>query len=152
MRPVEGNNTAARWAGFRGMRPIISVFLLAAAAVVVYAASGTIPSQPGNVAGPTYPESEPGKYLMTFVELGSVSCIPCQKMQPIMKEIEQEYAGKVRVVFYDVWQDRRPAEHYGINIIPTQVFLDRAGKEFFRHQGFFPKEEIVKLIKTKGVM
>ena len=27
---------------------------------------------------------------MTFVELGSVGCIPCDKMQPIMKEIAEE--------------------------------------------------------------
>jgi thioredoxin 1 len=29
----------------------------------------------------------------TFVELGSVGCIPCDKMQPIMKEIAEEYKG-----------------------------------------------------------
>ena len=27
-------------------------------------------------------------YQVTFVELGSVNCIPCKMMQPIMKEIE----------------------------------------------------------------
>jgi len=31
---------------------------------------------------------------VTFVELGSVGCIPCDKMQPIMKEIEEEYKGQ----------------------------------------------------------
>ncbi|HNX97437.1 MAG TPA: thioredoxin, partial [Candidatus Aminicenantes bacterium] len=30
--------------------------------------------------------------LVTFVELGSVKCIPCKMMQPVMKAIEQEYA------------------------------------------------------------
>ena len=42
-------------------------------------------------------------YKVTFIELGSVNCIPCKMMQPIMKEIEAEYRGQVRVVFYDVW-------------------------------------------------
>jgi thioredoxin 1 len=31
------------------------------------------------------------------------------------------------------------------------VFLDAEGKEFFRHEGYYPKDEIVKLLKTKGV-
>ena len=33
--------------------------------------------------------------LVTFVELGSVNCIPCRMMQPIMTEIEQQ-SGKGR--------------------------------------------------------
>jgi len=36
-------------------------------------------------------------------------------------------------------------------VIPTQVFLDESGKEFFRHQGFFPKDEIEKLLVEKGL-
>lgn len=90
---------------------------------------------------------------VTFIELGSVRCIPCKKMQPIMQQIEQEYAGQVKVVFYDVWtQEGRPyAYKYKIRLIPTQVFLDKEGNEFFRHEGFFPKEELVKILKQKGV-
>lgn len=90
---------------------------------------------------------------VTFVELGSVNCIPCKMMQPIMKEIEKEFAGQVKVIFYDVWtQAGRPyAQQYRIRVIPTQVFLDATGKEYYRHEGFFPKEELVKILKQKGV-
>jgi len=68
-----------------------------------------------------------------------------------MKEIAEEYAGQVQVVFYDVWKDPKPARKYGIRLIPTQVFIDQDGKEFFRHVGFFPKEEILKILKQKDV-
>jgi len=93
------------------------------------------------------------KIKVTFVELGSVGCIPCKMMQPIMKEIEEEYKNQVRVIFYDVWKEEgRPyAEKYKIRVIPTQVFLDENGKEYFRHEGFFPKEELVEVLKQKGV-
>jgi thioredoxin 1 len=93
------------------------------------------------------------KKKVTFVELGSVKCIPCKMMQPIMKEIEKEYGREVEVMFHDVWTDEgKPfAEKYGIRVIPTQVFLDKDGKEFFRHEGYYPKDEIVKVLKTKGV-
>ena len=74
-------------------------------------------------------------------------------MQPIIAEIEKEYAGQVKVVFYDVWtSEGRPyGQKYGIRAIPTQVFLDKDGKEFFRHMGFFSKEGIVKVLKKQGV-
>lgn len=97
-------------------------------------------------------ESE-SKALVTFVELGSVKCIPCKMMQPIMEEIEKEYGDEVKVVFHDVWTEKgKPyGVKYKIKAIPTQVFLDKDGKEFFRHVGFFPKEEIVKILKSRGV-
>ncbi|MDH5405168.1 MAG: thioredoxin family protein [Candidatus Aminicenantes bacterium] len=91
------------------------------------------------------------KHKVTFIELGADRCIPCRMMQPIMKEIAEEFAGQVQVVFYDVWKDPKPARKYSIRLIPTQVFIDQEGKEFFRHVGFFPKEEILKILKQKGV-
>jgi len=97
-------------------------------------------------------QAEP-KYKVTFIELGSVRCIPCQKMQPVMKSIEEKYPGQVKVVFHDVWTpEGKPfASVYGIESIPTQVFLDENGKEYSRHVGFFPEEELVKVLKQKGV-
>lgn len=90
---------------------------------------------------------------VTFIELGSVRCIPCQKMQPVMKSIEANYGSEVKVVFHDVWtKEGKPyADKFKVNAIPTQVFLDAKGKEFFRHEGFFPEDELVKVLNTKGV-
>ena len=91
------------------------------------------------------------KHLVTFIELGADRCIPCKAMQPIMKEIAETYADRVQVVFYDVWKDPEPARKYGIQLIPTQVFIDQKGNEIFRHVGLFPKEEILALLKKQGV-
>lgn len=93
------------------------------------------------------------KYKVTFIELGSVRCIPCQKMQPVMKSIEAKYGKDVKVIFHDVWTpEGQPfAKQYGIESIPTQVFLDENGKEFARHVGYFPEEELVKVLQQKGV-
>ncbi len=91
------------------------------------------------------------KAKITFVELGSVNCIPCRQMQPVMKSIEEKFGDQVEVVFHDVWKDKAPAQKYGIQLIPTQVFLDENGKEFFRHEGFYAEDEIIKLFETKNV-
>jgi thioredoxin 1 len=92
------------------------------------------------------------KHKVTFIELGADRCIPCKAMQPIMKEIAEEYAGKIQVVFYDVWKDPAPARKYGIQLIPTQVFIDQSGKEVFRHVGFFDKEEMLSMLKEKSIL
>jgi len=91
------------------------------------------------------------KFQVTFLELGADRCIPCKKMQPIMKEIAALFPDRVQVVFYDVWKDPKPGEKYGIQLIPTQVFLDQKGKEIARHVGLFPKEEILELLKKHGI-
>ena len=93
------------------------------------------------------------KSPITFVELGSVNCIPCRQMQPVLKAIEKKYGDQIKVVFYDVWkpEQRKYAEQYRIKLIPTQVFLDGAGKEIFRHEGFFPEGEIDKLLQKQGL-
>lgn len=90
---------------------------------------------------------------VTFVELGSVNCVPCKQMQPVMRAIEEKYGEQVDVIFYDVWtQEQKPyAQKYGIKLIPTQVFLDENGKEFHRHEGFYPEEEIDKILQSKGL-
>jgi thioredoxin 1 len=91
---------------------------------------------------------------VTFIELGSMNCIPCKQMQPVMKAIEEKYAEQVKVIFYDVWtKEQKPyAQKYGIKLIPTQIFLDEKGKEFHRHEGFYPESEIDKLLKSKGLI
>ena len=91
------------------------------------------------------------KFKIEFVELGSVNCIPCKKMQPVMKSIEEKYKGLVKVTFHDVWKDEAPAKKYGIDLIPTQVFLDDKGKEIMRHEGFYPEDEIDKFLQSQGV-
>ncbi len=92
-------------------------------------------------------------YKVTFIELGSVKCIPCQQMQPVMKSVEEKYGKDVKVVFHDVWTEAGApfAKQYGIEAIPTQVFLDENGQEYFRHVGFFPEDELVKVLKQKGI-
>ncbi|MBK7500760.1 MAG: thioredoxin family protein [Ignavibacteriales bacterium] len=93
------------------------------------------------------------KPKVTFVELGSVNCIPCKQMQPVMKAIEEKYGDEINVIFYDVWKEdqKKYSKQYGIKLIPTQVFLDANGKEFHRHEGFYPEAEIDKILQGKGL-
>jgi len=98
-------------------------------------------------------EESQSKAKITFVELGSVKCVPCIQMQPIMKSVEEKYGEQIKVIFYDVWTDEghEYAEIYKIQLIPTQVFLDENEKEIFRHVGFFPEAEIDRFLQEQGL-
>jgi len=101
----------------------------------------------------TFAQKNEAKPKVTFIELGSVNCIPCRMMQPVMKNIEKKYGDQIKVIFYDVWtqEQRKYADIYKIRVIPTQVFLDANGKEFHRHEGFYPETEIDKILQSKGL-
>lgn len=142
-------------------RNIAIIFLIFVTAVLIISCgkSGnqTVPTQEhrneGNKTSGTSNETvSTENYKIEFVELGSVNCIPCKKMQPIMASIEKKYGGQVKVTFYDVWKDPAPGQKFGIQLIPTQVFLDDKGIELMRHEGFFPEEEIDKFLQSKGLV
>jgi thioredoxin len=86
-----------------------------------------------------------------LVDLGADKCIPCRMMTPVLAELAKEYAGQLDVVFIDVWKTRGEAEHYGIRVIPTQIFYGADGKELFRHEGFYAKKDILAKWKALGV-
>jgi thioredoxin 1 len=117
------------------------VAALVAAVVVVVASKDR---------GPAAPASE-SQGLPKMLELGANKCTACKMMKSVMAELEKEYAGKLQVEFIDVWQHQDAVARYRVETIPTQILFDANGKEFFRHQGFLSKRDIVKAFNTHGV-
>ncbi|MHC4622364.1 MAG: organomercurial lyase [Planctomycetota bacterium] len=136
---------------------VVGVVVISAAAVIAIkqrsrsagenTATGTADTPPTSQTE----ESEPSKSLPRLVDLGAAKCIPCKMMAPILEELKAEYAGRLEVDFIDVWQNPDAAKEYGIKIIPTQIFFDASGKERFRHEGFFSKEDILAKWRELGV-
>lgn len=85
--------------------------------------------------------------LPRLVDLGAGKCIPCKRMAPILEALKADYAGAVDVQFVDVWQNPDAGRPYRIRLIPTQIFFDRAGRERFRHEGFFAREDIERIFR-----
>jgi thioredoxin 1 len=89
--------------------------------------------------------------LPRLLDLGATKCIPCKMMAPILEGLKKEYKDRLEVVFIDVWENPDEAKKSGIKIIPTQIFYDASGKELYRHEGFFSKEDILGKWKEFGV-
>jgi thioredoxin 1 len=89
--------------------------------------------------------------LPMLIDLGAGTCIPCKQMIPVLADVKEVYKDKAVVNVIDVNDYPEEASKYGIRVIPTQIFLNKDGKEFFRHEGFFSKEEIVEVFNKMGV-
>lgn len=100
---------------------------------------------------PSGPDASAQAGIPRLLELGSVSCVPCKMMEPILEELRVEYAGQLQIDFVDVLKETEVAREFDIQIIPTQIFFDAAGKEIYRHVGFLPKEEILAAFQEHGV-
>ncbi len=97
-------------------------------------------------------QAEPAETLALpkLVDLGAKTCIPCKMMAPILEELKTQFKDKLEVVFIDVWENPDQAKEYRIKLIPTQIFYDDAGKELFRHEGFYSREDILGKWKEFG--
>ncbi len=92
----------------------------------------------------------PGRAIPRLVDVGAGKCIPCKAMAPILDQLRVDYAGRMDVVFVDVWKTPA-AEPYAVRMIPTQIFYGADGRELARHQGFMSREEILAQWKAFGV-
>jgi len=93
----------------------------------------------------------PVKGMVTMVDLGAASCIPCKMMAPILDKLEKRYRGKAAVIFIDLRYNREAIERFGVRAIPTQIFFDKAGKEVYRHIGYMSEDAIVAQLQSMGV-
>ena len=82
-----------------------------------------------------------------FYDFGAKYCVPCKEMQKVAAELKPQYGDQVefRLIYSD--EEMPLFEQYKIVAIPTQVFLNAAGKEVDRHIGALPKEEVLQKLK-----
>jgi thioredoxin 1 len=88
------------------------------------------------------PQTQKLKGLPRMWDFGSESCIPCKEMLRILTPMMTEYRDKVDIRIINVYKDKALAKEYRIVTIPTQVFIDAAGKELYRHIGVYPRDSI----------
>lgn len=86
-----------------------------------------------------------------LIDLGARTCIPCKQMAPILENLAAEYRGKASVLFIDVHRNQAAADRFRVQMIPTQIFFDKNGKEVKRHIGFIDKAGMVQDLKAAGL-
>lgn len=60
---------------------------------------------------------------LVVVDFWAEWCGPCKRIAPLLEDLAEEYAGKLKVVKVDVDQNQALAERFRIMSIPTLIFF-----------------------------
>jgi thioredoxin 1 len=78
-----------------------------------------------------------------LVDFTAVWCGPCKLLDPVVKQLAQEWDGKVKVVKLDVDTNPNLAMNYQVMGVPTlMMFVDGAPVQ--RVTGYQPKDRLAK--------
>ena len=77
-----------------------------------------------------------------LVDFTAVWCGPCKMLEPVVIELAEEWAEKVKVVKLDVDHNANIAMQYQVMGVPT-LMLFKQGEVKERLTGYKPKKQIV---------
>jgi thioredoxin 1 len=77
-----------------------------------------------------------------LVDFWATWCPPCKMLAPIIDEIANDLAGKLKVGKVDTDASPNTRDSFGINSIPTMIVF-KGGKEVERLVGFLPKPALM---------
>jgi thioredoxin 1 len=80
--------------------------------------------------------------LPVLVDFTAVWCGPCKMLDPIVKELAQEWEGVVKVVKLDVDTNADLAMQYQVMGVPTLILFSN-GQPLERLSGYQPKQRIL---------
>jgi thioredoxin len=77
-----------------------------------------------------------------LVDFTAVWCGPCKMLDPIVKDLARDWAGKVKVVKLDVDHNPNLAMQYQVMGVPT-LMLFVGGQPSERVNGYQPKDRLL---------
>jgi thioredoxin 1 len=86
--------------------------------------------------------------IPVLVDFSAVWCGPCKALEPAVKEVASEFAGKLKVVKVDIDVSPGVAARFGIRGVPT-VIVVKGGREVKRQVGLVPKPKLIALFKDE---
>ena len=86
--------------------------------------------------------------LPVFIDLWAEWCVPCRKVEPIIKELADEYQGKMVFSKLNIDENLKTAEKYQIMSIPMFLILDNELGVLEKFIGAVPKQKFVEKIES----
>lgn len=85
--------------------------------------------------------------IPVLVDFWAEWCAPCKVIGPMVEQLAQDYAGKLKVAKMDVDQNPQSSMNYGIRSIPTLLFF-KDGKAVDQILGAVQKTQIEEKITS----
>ena len=76
-----------------------------------------------------------------LVDFSAEWCGPCKMLAPIIEQLANEYAGRVKVAKLDIDDNHNSAAQYGIQSVPTMIIFQN-GQPVKKLVGLTPKNKI----------
>ena len=83
---------------------------------------------------------------LVMVDLYATWCTPCKALAPVLEELADKYADKIKVVKVNVDEEESIAVKFGIASIPTVIFF-KNGQTAASFVGLRSASEIEKMIE-----
>ncbi|WP_346913068.1 thioredoxin [Clostridium sp.] len=91
-------------------------------------------------------EVEAGKGLV-LVDFFATWCGPCQRLSPVLEDIQGDFDGKIKFLKSDIDESRSLAKKFSVMSVPTMVVL-KDGIPVDRMVGYMSPEDIKAKLET----
>ena len=100
-------------------------------------------SEHEKLSGENFPEQVLQAETPVLVDFTAVWCGPCKMLDPVVKQLAQEWDGRMKVVKLDVDDHPSLAIQYQVMGVPT-LMLFKGGQPVERVTGYQPKDRLSK--------
>ncbi|MGV9200574.1 MAG: thioredoxin [Promethearchaeia archaeon] len=81
-----------------------------------------------------------------FIEFWASWCIPCKMMEIVLKDLQSEFDGKIKIAKLNIDRNKRIPGEYNLTGVPTFMTF-KNGEIIETKIGAQPKDELVKMIE-----
>jgi thioredoxin 2 len=100
-----------------------------------------VSSKPVTVTDATFAPEVERSNLLVLLDLWAPWCAPCRMIAPVLEQLAEEMAGRVRIAKLNIDENQATAARFNVRSIPTLLIL-KSGLEIDRLVGVLPKSEI----------